>query len=480
LGALLGLIAGVVLTILVVLDPFNLHPIDDRLRGSTGGGELHSTQDETSPRLWTCGMHPNVIEQEPGTCPICQMDLVPVNHDGSHSPEAEVAASWTCPAHEVISETESGTCPICGRDLVEVTDGEMNGDHSTDHLADGWPEIRLDPAVIQKMNVRTASAERRDLTLRIETVGNLDYDEERMVSITTRYPGFVEEVFVNHVGQPVRRGDPLFTVYSPDLVQTQRELVSAVRYAERFGTASPDVRSRAEALVEAARTRLEYWEVPSARVTEIERTGEIQRTLTVHAPADGVVMQRMHGLDGMAISPGMELLHLADMSSLWLRAEVYDHQLPWLNVGSRASVSFDYLPGDSFSGRVRYIEPEVSPATRTVTLTLEVPNPTGRLRVGMFATVEFEPLVAASALVVPTQAVIRSGDRNIAVVSLGDGVFAPREVVLGVESGDWVQIAEGLADDSVIVVSAQFLIDSESNLRAAIGSLLASRGGHDH
>jgi RND family efflux transporter MFP subunit len=301
-----------------------------------------------------------------------------------------------------------------------------------------------------------------------------------MVSVTTRYSGFIERVFANHVGQPVRRNDPLFEVYSPDLVQTQRELIAAVDYARQFEGASQDVKARADALVDAARTRLEYWEVSPERVSEIIATGEIHRTLTVSAPADGVIMQRMHGLDGMAISPGMELMHIADLSSLWLRVEVYEHQLPWLDLGSTANVTFDYLPGEAFSGRIRYVEPEVAPETRTVTLTLEVPNPTGLLRVGMFATVAFNPLVASDALVVPSQAVIRSGHRNIAVVALEGGRFSPREVALGVETDGLVQVLDGLSDGDEIVTSAQFLIDSESNLRAAISSLLATRSGHQH
>jgi Cu(I)/Ag(I) efflux system membrane fusion protein/cobalt-zinc-cadmium efflux system membrane fusion protein len=479
MGALLGVIFGVVLTAFFFLDPLDLHGLNERLAGFSVH-PAHPSDAETEPRLWTCGMHPNVIQDEPGTCPICQMDLVPLESRPPSTAGGDQMTKWTCPSHEIIAETEEGECPICGRVLVTADNHGSHGGNDPGSFGTEAPLVTLDPSVIQKMNVRTATVERRDLTRRIQTVGNLDYDEERMVSVTTRYSGFIENVFVNHVGQPVRRGDPLFEVYAPDLIQTQRELIAAIRYAERFDDASPDVRSRANALVDAARTRLEYWEIPAGKVAEIESTGEVHRTLTVVAPTSGVVMQRMHGLDGMAIQPGMELMHLVDLSSLWLRAEIYEHQLPWLGVGSSAKVTFDYLPGEAFSGRVRYIEPEVSPETRTVTLTLEVPNSTGRLRVGMFATVDFAPEVARAALTIPSQAVIRSGARNIAVVALGNGVFEPREVTLGPESEGVVQIVHGLSDGDEIVVSAQFLIDSESNLRAAISSLLASRAGHDH
>jgi len=477
---LFGVVAGVVLTAFLLLDPLNLHGLDERLRGSNTDPADHTTDAIAEPQLWTCGMHPNVIQDEPGTCPICQMELVPLRPEPTPASAESDVMVWTCPMHDVISEPEAGECPICGMDLVPVKAADAHAKHGGPAAAGDGPVVTIDQSVVQKMNVRTAAVERRDLKRQIATVGNLDYDEERMVSVTTRYSGFIEKVFVNYVGQPVRRGDPLFEVYSPELVQTQRELIAAVSYANRFDQASPDVRDRAEALVDAARTRLEYWEIPADRVAEIETTGKIHRTLTVFSPSDGVVMQRMHGLDGMMIRPGMELLHIVNLGSLWLRAEVYEHQLPWLDIGSPAEVTFDFMPGEAFSGRVRFIEPEVSPETRTVTLTLEVPNPSGKLRVGMFATVNFEPAETPNALTIPSQAVIRSGTRNIAVVDLGDGRFAPRELVLGAEADGYVEVVDGLVDGDRIVVSAQFLIDSESNLRAAIGSLLASRGGHQH
>jgi len=359
LGVLIGLVLGTIIAAFLLVDPFGLHNFDERLRGSASDQQSSAAESTTEAQLWTCGMHPNVIADEPGICPICQMDLVPLAHEASHTQDHPGAMGWTCPSHDVITEEEAGECPICGRELVPADHTGNHTDHDETLTTNAGPEVSLNPSVIQKMNVRTTTVERRNLTRRIQTVGNLDYDEKLMVSITTRYPGFVEKVFVNHVGQPVRRGDPLFEIYSPDLVQTQRELIAAVAYARRFQDASPDVRSRAEALVEATRTRLEYWEIPADRVAQIESTGEVHRTLTVFAPANGLVMQRMHGLDGMAIQPGMELMHLADLSSLWLRAEVYEHQLPWIDIGSKADVTFDYLPGQAFSGLVRYIEPEV-------------------------------------------------------------------------------------------------------------------------
>jgi RND family efflux transporter MFP subunit len=337
--------------------------------------------------------------------------------------------------------------------------------------------VTIDPVVVQNMNVRLQDVERRDLTRSIRTVGHLDYDQEQMISVTTRYSGFVERVFADSVGQKVRQGEPLFEVYAPELVQTQRELLSALRYADELEGASAEVRRRAERLVEAARTRLAYWEVTPQQIAAIEASGEVMRTLTVVSPSDGVVMKRLHGLEGMAITPGMDVIHVADISTLWLTVEVYEDQLAWIDEGSLATVRFDYYPGQSFTARVRFIEPEVSPETRSVKLTLEVPNRSGRLRVGMYATVEFEPVVARDAVVVPAQAVIRSGERDVVVLALGGGRFAPREVQLGVQSEGVLQVVGGLDGSERVVTSAQFLIDSESNLRAAIDML---RAGHDH
>jgi Cu(I)/Ag(I) efflux system membrane fusion protein/cobalt-zinc-cadmium efflux system membrane fusion protein len=438
-------------------------------------------QARAEVELWTCGMHPEVLQEEPGICPICHMDLTPLSADTSGSaPEghaSEAGRAWTCPVHsEHISEPDPGTCPICGRDL-ELEGGAGADDHE-DH-AQGTT-VTIDPVVVQNMNVRTRPVERRDLSRSVRTVGHLDYDEERMVSVTTRYEGFIEQVFVNYVGQPVAQGEPLFEVYSPELVQTQRELLSALQYARRMADADPDMRRRAESLVASARQRLSYWDITEDQLAEIESSGEVMRTLTVFSPLAGVVMQRMHGLEGMAIRPGLEALHVVDLSSLWLTVEVYEDQLPWLGEGSTATVSFNYLPGERFTGRVRYVEPEVSPSTRTVKLTLEVPNRDGRLRVGMYATVTFAPVVARDAVVVPAQAVIRSGERDVVVIALGQGRFAPREVTLGAQSDGLLQVLAGLDGSERVVTSAQFLIDSESNLRAAVEQMIAARTGHQH
>jgi RND family efflux transporter MFP subunit len=327
------------------------------------------------------------------------------------------------------------------------------------------------------MNVTTEIVGHRDLHRRIRTVGSLDYDQDGMVTVTTRYPGFVEKVYVDYIGQPVRGGEPLFEVYSPELVQTQRDLLSAVSYADSLSDAPEDVRRRAEELVSAARTRLEYWELTEEQIHAIERDGTVHRTVTVLAPASGVVMKRTHGLEGIAIQPGMDVMHIADLDTLLLTVEVFEDQLQWVTVGMPAKIDITYVPGETIIGRVRYMEPELEERTRTVRLTIDVPNRGGRLRVGMYATVVFEPVAVHDAVAVPSQAVLRTGERNIVVIALGDGHFAPREILLGVEGDDgYVQVVDGLTAGDDVVTSAQFLIDSESNLRAAIQSMNGAAG----
>ena len=513
------------LVVLLVAVPFGLQPFAGWIHHSLGHHSAHESSEPATATLWTCPMHPNILMEEPGSCPICGMDLVPVEASEEMSPEphahsAEGGQLWTCGMHPEVIQEEPGICPICHMDLTPLRIDESNtvvgrqepGDEGGEReilfyrnpmdpsISSPVPRkddmgmdyvpvyadeaepaaaqgaiVTIDPSTQQNMNVLTQRVERRDITNEIRTVGSLGYDQERMVSVTTKYSGFIEKTYVNYVGEPVKKGQPLFEIYSPELVQTEQELLSAVRYVQSMSGATEEAQDRAEALLQSARQRLKYWDISSEQIRDLEETGVIFRTLRVLAPASGVVMKRMPGLEGMATMPGMELLHIADLSNLWLTVEVFDEQLSWIDSGSPATVTLTYFPGVTFRGRVRYIEPEVSEKTRTIQLTLDVPNRDRRLRVGMYATVVFEPVAAVDAIAIPSESVIRTGKRDVVVVAIGDGRFAPREVVLGPRSGGFVQVIEGLSDGEEIVTSSQFLIDSESNLREAIQKMIASK-----
>ena len=426
------LIGGGILTLLMLAVPLDIHPVDTWMHRLLGHRDLVAEPSEASAAkgerkvlFYRNPMDPTITSPVPMKDSM-GMDYVPVYAEAAQKTSEEGAT------------------------------------------------VTIDPAVVQNMNVVTAPVERRDLSREIRTVGFLEYDQEKMVSVTTKFAGFVEKVYVNYVGEPVRRGQPLFEIYSPELVQTQEELVSALAFARRLESAPEEARQRAEELVAAARRRLGYWDISPAQIERLESSGEVRRTLTVTAPAGGVVMMRTNGLEGMAVKPGMELFHIADLSSLWLSVEVFEDQLPWLRTGSEAEITLSYFPGETFHGKVRFVEPEVAEKTRTVGLRLEVPNRDGRLRAGMYATVRFAPVVAPGAVVVPSLAVLRTGERTVVVVAEGNGRFTPRDVELGPEADRYVEVLSGVEPGEQVVTSAQFLIDSESNLREAVQKMIAA------
>ncbi len=463
-GRLGWLAAGLLLAAFLFADPWNLHPVDGWLGG--GGGRATPPEAAAGEQLWTCPMHPHVLEHGPGECPICGMDLVPVDALPAVGEGEREVLFYRNPMDPTIISSVPMKDEM-GMDYVPVY-----ADQAAAAVGAGTV-VTIDPVVVQNMNVQSQPAELRDLRRSIRTVGYLEYDQERMVTVTTKYLGWVEKVYANYVGEPVSRGQPLFEIYSPELVQTEQELLSARDYARRLAEAAPEARRRAEALVDAARTRLTYWDIAPEQIARLEETGEIFRTLQVVAPAGGLIMRRVDGLEGMAVQPGTEIFHIADLSTLWLSVEVFEDQVAWIEPGTPAEVGFTYFPGETFRGTVRFIEPEFSEKTRTLRVKLAVPNPGGRLRPGMFATVVFSPVAVPQALAVPALAVLRTGQRNVVVVDLGGGRFAPREVTLGQAGEGWVAVLDGLAEGELVVTSAQFLIDSEANLQEAIQKMIS-------
>lgn len=447
LGNLGWVLTGAILAIFLVADPLDIHPLGTWMHKVLG--HLRWRANGTSQAV------------------------APAS--AGHEANQRKALFYRNPMNPAV------TSPVPMKDEMGMDYVPVYGDQAEGAPGDG-ATVTIDPAVVQNMNVQYERVERHDLTREVRTVGYLEYDQQKMVTVTTKYPGWVEKVYVNYVGEPVRKGQPLFEIYSPALVQTQQDLLSALEFAGRMaekggdvpGSAPEEARSRANALVAAARTRLGYWDIGPQQIERLEKAGEVVRTLTVTAPSGGVVMKRMDGLEGMALKPGMDPFHIADLSSLWLSVEVFEDQLGWLKVGSVADIALSYFPGETFTGRVRFVEPQVTEKTRTVPLRLEVRNPDGRLRSGMYATVRFHPVVAKAAISVPSLAVLRTGERNLVVVAQGEGRFATREVVLGSEGDGKLQVLSGLQEGEQVVTSAQFLIDSESSLREAIQKMIAS------
>jgi multidrug efflux pump subunit AcrA (membrane-fusion protein) len=371
---------------------------------------------------------------------------------------------WKAPMDPTYVRDAPGKSPM-GMDLVPVCPGEGGP---------GAPGIRIDAAVLQDIGVRTAPVERRDLARRVRAVGRVAYDERRVSHVHTKIQGWVESLQVQYEGEMVKRGQPLLAIYSPALVSTQEELLQAARYREMTGKSDfPDVVEGGEALFRASRRRLELWDIPDADIQRLLETKKVRKSLTLYAPTAGVVVS-LKVREGMEVAPNQNLYTIADLSRVWVMADVYEYELPWVAVGQEGVVELSYLPGEEFSGRVTYVYPFLDPKTRTARVRIELPNPKLVLKPDMYANVIIETGVHKGALAVPTEAVIRSGKRSLAIVALGEGRFLPRQVTTGIESGDgWVEIESGLEEGERVVTSGQFLIDSESRLREAVEKLNA-------
>lgn len=353
-----------------------------------------------------------------------------------------------------------------GMDLIPVYEGE-------EELTPG--SIRIDPVFVQNMGVESEVVQRTDIPFTVRTVGTFTYDDRQIAFVNTKYEGWIENVYINYVGEPVTRGQKLFEIYSPQLVTTQKEYLQALDYAERMEESDyPDIARRARALLASSRERLKYWDISEDQLAELESSGAIKRTLAVVSPVDGLIVEKMNqALEGMYVKPGMNLYKIVDLSTIWMDVEIFENQVPWLEVGSQARIDLPYEPGRQLRGRVRYLYPFFNDKTRTMKISIELPNPGQRLRADMYANVTFDVPSAEDVVAVPEEAVIHSGQRNIVVIDLGNGTFQVREVVLGVHGSGLWEVKEGLRDGERIVVSAQFLIDSESNLKEAIRKMVA-------
>ncbi len=437
--------------------------------GPADGGDGHTGHSEAK-QLWTCGMHPQVIQDEPGNCPICGMALVPVKDTPSSAPAASQKKErkikyWRAPMDPTYISDKPGKSPM-GMDLVPVYEDEAA-------LQSG---IRVDANFLQNFAVRTAVAEKGSIPVDIRTIGVLAYNEKHIVSVNTKFEGWIEKAKVNYVGEPVRRGEVLFEVYSPQLVTTQEEYLAALDYVQKLSSgAYPDAVERAKSLLKAAEARLHYWDIGEDQISALRQNKKITRTLKILSPVSGILTEKMgDSLEGVKVTPGMNIYKIANLSTVWAQIEVYEYQIRQLRLGQTAHITVDAFPGRQWTGRVAYIDPTVNPQTRTLKAYVEIANPHWRLRPQMYANVVI-PVPAASGVVrVPEEAVLHSGERNVVIVRKDKGLFEPREVHLGATGGGFQEVRSGLQAGEVVVTSSQFLIDSESNLKEAISQMLGA------
>ncbi len=339
-----------------------------------------------------------------------------------------------------------------------------------DEAQAGGNQVSISPERVQKLGVKTETAARRELTRTIRAVGRFEADETMMHAVNTKFEGWIERLYVSAIGQPVRRGQPLMEVYSPELVSAQEEYLIAWRGRETLKQGTRDAQSGVDALAESALRRLRYWDISDAQLQRLQREGKATRTLTIYSPYSGVVTEKT-AIHGIRFTPGDALFRISDLSHLWLIADVFEQDLAAVKVGQSAKIHVDAYPDKTIAGKVTFIYPTFNAETRTAQVRVELPNPGGLFKPGMFGNVELAAGGKHEMLAVPASAVLNTGARQVVLVRVAEGRFEPREVKIGQSADDYVEILEGVTEGESVVVSANFLIDAESNLKAALGSM---------
>ena len=371
------------------------------------------------------------------------LDDSPLEHAAKH-----LDIKYVCPMHPQIVRDSPGTCPICGMDLVA---------QSVEPEADRYPQVVLSSAVIQNMGVRTARVERGTLWKSVRTLGRVEYDETRLAHIHPRAEGWIEDLSLRAEGEPVRKGQELAQLYAPDILSAQVDFLLALE---------PRSRGVAGVKVDKARNLLRLLDVPDPIIREIERTRETRNRVPVLAPIQGIVTQMM-ARDGMYVTKDTEMFTIADLSRVWVLVEVFEHQIAWLRPGLKAEIEVPAYPGKQWQGVVDYLYPDLDPKTRTLRVRLVFPNPDRLLRPNMFAEVVIQGDPRKHVLKLPSEALIVTGERESVILALGAGRFRPVDMVTGIHQGGEVEILSGLHQGDTVVVSGQFLIDSESSLQAS-------------
>jgi RND family efflux transporter MFP subunit len=436
-----------------------------------GGNEAISTSED----LYTCGMHPNVIQEGPGNCPICGMNLTPLNGSPSDDSSTKVEDQspggskevlyYRAPMDPTYISPKPGKSPM-GMDLIPVYAGEE---------AFG-ATVKINPATVQNIGIRTVYAIQRDLNQDIRTIGRIDYDEAKTTHVHTKFSGWVEKTYVNTTGQKVKKGDILLEIYSPQLVTAQEEYVDLyLRLLDAKNKDRTSAIAKLKSNLNSTRKRLENFDISRDQIDRLEKDLTIRKTLKIRSPFSGIV-EKKHVQDGMEVKSGMNLYSISDISNVWVYADVYEYEIPWVQEGNEAKMTLSYIPGKEFFGKVEYIYPYLDAKTRTLKVRLSIPNENNMLKPGMYSNVDISSIPIKDVVAVPTEAVMYSGSRNLVFIALGEGRFAPRDVVVGIESSDgFYEIKEGLEAGEIVVTSAQFLLDSESKLQESISKMLTSR-----
>ena len=399
------------------------------LAGRRGSDRHEGTPVAEAKQLYHCPMHPTYVADKPGDCPICGMKLVPI---------AEAA----------------GAAPVVGGEIEFAT-------------VAGRAVVSLSPDRQRVLGIRSEPVRAVSLEREIRTVGRVAADERRLHHVHTKYEAYIEHLHVDYTGKFVRKGQPLASLYSPEIVATQQEYLLASRARRQLASSSiPSVARGGADMLEAARRRLLLWDIRPADIERLERTGEVRRTLDLYSPVSGYVTAKM-AEHGMRVTPADTLFDIADLSRLWVLADVYESDLPAVRLGMPAEIGLSYLPGRTWRGAVTYVAPTVEEKTRTIKVRVEVDNADGALKPEMFANVVLKTALGTG-LVAPESALLKTGERTLAFVDHGNGLLEPREVQAGAKVAEGTQVLRGLAEGERVVTGANFLLDSESSLKAAL------------
>ncbi len=414
------------------------------------GHEHQEAAKDKEAVQYTCSMHPQVVQDEPGSCPICGMELVrkeTMEEDGSEEREREIAY-WRAPMNPEEIYDHPGKSAM-GMDLIPVYEDQLVG----------GVNISIDPVMEQNMGIRTETVESGPLKHTIRTYGHVTYDETRMARVNLRFSGWIQKLYVDFTGKRVRKGEPMFDFYSPELVTAQQDLLEAHRnFRRRPGDTS-------KKMFESVKSRLDFYNIAASEIEEILDKNEVKHTLTIHSPYSGVVTDK-NAQEGDFVKSGITIYEIADLSKVWVEAHIYEYELAQVTKGQKAEMTLPYLPGKKYTGQVAYVYPYLQRKTRDVVVLLEFNNPDLFLKPDMYADVKISTGIGEKGIHVPRSAVLRSGERDIVFVRREAGKFTPREVKLGMPlDNDRIQVLEGLAPEEPVVTSGQFMLDSESRLR---------------
>ena len=459
---------------------------------------------------WTCGMHPSVRSDEPGKCPICNMDLIPVyeKSQGQEKHQVEEPAShddhqhqeeidyWTCAMHPSVRADGPGKCPICHMDLIPV----YKKNHEPVEEEGAGAAIQVSHRARQLAGVEVAEVAYRPLHRRIRTVGLITTDERRVSRVSAWIAGRIDRLYIDFTGQKIDRGDPLALLYSPDLVSTQQEYILALEALDRSRDAGTSVQTQ-ESLIASSRQRLLLWGISESEIQRLEKERTVRDHVEIVTPIGGTVVEKSV-VEGQYVKEGQHLYTVADLSHLWMLADLYEYEMGWIRTGQKVTMTFASFPDEPFEDKITFVDPVLQSQTRSLKVRAELDNSQGRLRPGMFVDTvidvrldpeRFPNLASAfdergAVLSVPVSAVLETGRREVVYQEVGEGKYTGRRVTVGPRAGDYYPVLSGLKAGDKVVVRGNFLIDSQSQLTglesaaydASLGEKKSVSSEHQH